>query len=59
MLAAVPHLERWVRRNRDHGPMLAAAFDHRMLVHDLGASVHVTRWAYYSSERVRAQVWPE
>jgi 5-methylcytosine-specific restriction endonuclease McrA len=58
-LAAFEHLERWCDRNRDFGEALRDAFDRRGLVHDLHASLGVTRWAYQQVEGVRGKVWLE
>jgi hypothetical protein len=56
-LAAVPHLGKWWRRNVELGPVLAGRFDARRIVHDVGVSQTVARWAYESAERAAAQVW--
>jgi HNH endonuclease len=58
-LAALPHLEHWCERNERHGAVLAAGFDARTLVHDLPASLRITRWAYEQAELASAQVWVE
>ena len=57
LLAALPHLERWRRRNDDHGEELAQRFDERKLVHSLDGSHEVARWAYQQAENVGASVW--
>lgn len=56
-LPSEEHLESWCERNADHGTELARRFDEKGLLHDLGASLHVTRWAYAQAETAGAQVW--
>ncbi len=46
LLAAVPHLKRWVYRDREHGEALAGEFGRRGLDHHLESSQMITRWAY-------------
>ncbi len=58
-LGAVEHLERWCRRNGDHGVQLGRGFDGRGLVHDLGVSRSVTRWAYEQAEAAGGHMWVE
>lgn len=57
LLAAEAHLERWVKRNRDGPVGLAGLFDERGVLHDLGATERVARWAYGQVDRVGGQVW--
>ena len=57
LLADVPFLERWVRRNDDAKHELAARFTDRHLPFDFDASRQVTRWAYAQVERAGGQVW--
>ena len=54
-LPALPHLERWMERNRDGD--LAAAFDRADLPHDRVATDRVALWAYTAAERTAAQLW--
>ncbi len=56
-LAGLRHLNRWIDRNERHGDDLAADFDHADVVHDLGASWQVTRWAYSQGVAAGAQAW--
>lgn len=56
-LAAVGHLERWVRRNEDHGDELRTRFDEKRLIHDEEASIRVVRWAYELAESAGSLVW--
>lgn len=56
-LAAVCHLEKWVRRNIDHGSSLALEFQSRGLPHDLGVTRTVAIWAYRRTETVRGATW--
>lgn len=51
-LAAFRHLERWVRRNSEHGATMAAAFRERQLPSDLTATLTVATWAYRRAETV-------
>lgn len=57
MLAGLPHLDAWVRRNRDLGGMLAERFDSAGIVHDLGATVSVARHAYHHAGLTGASLW--
>jgi hypothetical protein len=57
LLPCEEHLESWCERNAAHGSELASRFDEKGLLHDLGASLHVTRWAYAQAEASGAQVW--
>jgi hypothetical protein len=57
LLAALPHLERWRRRNDDLGVELAQRFDERKLVYSLDGSHQVARWAYQQAENAGAGVW--
>jgi hypothetical protein len=56
-LAAEPHLSAWLARNRQHGVELSARFDHFGVVHDLGSSVQVARWAYTQLDSTDGRVW--
>jgi hypothetical protein len=57
LLAAEPHLERWARRNDDHGAALASYFQSEQVVHDIGSSRMITRWAYGQAAMSNARVW--
>jgi hypothetical protein len=57
LLASAEHLERWCERNVDQERVLADAFAVRRLVHDLPASVAITRWAYELAEETQSTVW--
>jgi hypothetical protein len=56
-LAATDHLERWCRRNEEHGTGLAADFDEHVLPNDVAASQRITRWAYAQAEATATPVW--
>lgn len=56
-LAAFKHLERWARRNGDHGASMAAAFRERQLPSDLAATTTVASWAYRRAEAVGGATW--
>jgi hypothetical protein len=56
-LPAVPFLEKWVRRNDDHGAALREGFEKVRAPHDLGVSIQITRWAYERVERSGGRVW--
>jgi 5-methylcytosine-specific restriction endonuclease McrA len=56
-LAALPHLERWVRRNDDFGKELAEQFDRKRVVHDSATSRGVTDWAYSQAYAASALTW--
>jgi 5-methylcytosine-specific restriction endonuclease McrA len=56
-LAAFRHLERWARRNGDHGASMTAAFRERQLPNDLGATTTVAAWAYRRAEAVGGGTW--
>jgi HNH endonuclease len=58
-LAAEPHIEAWVERNRRYGDDLAEQFARARLPYDLGASLHVARWAYAQAERAGGLCWVE
>ena len=57
LLADVPFLERWLRRNEDAKDELTASFIARHLPFDFDASRQVTRWAYAQVEHTGGQVW--
>lgn len=56
-LPDVPHLERWIERNKSRDAYLRETFDRANLLHDLNASIHITRWAYEQAELSGASVW--
>jgi hypothetical protein len=56
-LAAVPHLERWVRRNADYHLVLAEQFEKNRVVHDAATSLGVARWAYAQAHDAQALAW--
>ncbi len=57
LLAARTHLHSWLRRNVDLGDELAQRFDQAQLVHDLGSSLRIARWAYRQVASAQGQVW--
>jgi 5-methylcytosine-specific restriction endonuclease McrA len=58
-LAAERHLARWRERNELRSDELAARFDATNILHDLGASLHVARWAYGQAYRAGGHAWLE
>lgn len=58
-LAAEKHLERWGRRNEDHGRWLGAEFSGGGIQHDLKASESIARWAYDQAKLANGFVWKE
>lgn len=56
-LATADHLTAWVRRNRIAGDELQNRFDAARVLHDLGSSVRITRWAYAQTANVGGLVW--
>lgn len=56
-LAAMPHLEQWVRRNRDFLYELDRIAGGAGLPHDGGAALKVTRWAYRQVSDRNGFVW--
>jgi len=57
MLAAVAHLERWVRRNERQEAALTQVFNAARFPIDLDASSSVALWAHESAERAGALTW--
>ncbi len=56
-LADVPHLEKWIFRNRTKNEQLLSHFQRANVVYDLNAGIHITRWAYEQAELSGASVW--
>jgi len=57
LLAALPHLKRWRRRNVERGPELVEYFDELSICYNLEGSHQVALWAYQQAEIVGANVW--
>lgn len=57
LLAAEEHLGRWTERNATLGGQLQDAFEEQRILHDLGATNRVARWAYTQVETAGGQVW--
>jgi HNH endonuclease len=57
MLADIDHLERWTRRNEDHGSALNTYFDEKLLAHDLQGTMMITKWAYQQTQNAGNSVW--
>ena len=57
LLADVPFLDRWLRRNDDAKDELATRFTALHLPFDYDASRQVTRWTYAQVARTGGQVW--
>lgn len=56
-IASVEHLSNWVKRNTTAADLLAAEFGKRRIVHDIGASVQIARWAYTRTAAVGGLTW--
>ncbi len=56
-LAARVHLEKWVRRNLDHGTELGVSFDKVGVNHKQVASVEIAEWAYRRSSESKGMAW--
>lgn len=56
-LACEKHLERWGRRNADHGGWLGTEFSGSGIQHDLEASRSIARWAYEQTKLADGLVW--
>ncbi|MGQ0511913.1 MAG: HNH endonuclease [Betaproteobacteria bacterium] len=57
LLSAPAHLARWVARNRELGPELAARLAPAGFLDDQPAATQVARWAYSQAEATSAQLW--
>lgn len=57
LLADVPHLESWLRRNADNRKELAEIFRTQGVLEDERTSLGVATWAYENAERGKAMVW--
>ncbi|MDE2305285.1 MAG: HNH endonuclease [Gammaproteobacteria bacterium] len=57
LLAAEIHLERWMRRNEDHGQAIGEAGTRSNLIVDLPATIGVARWAYAHGQSLQARTW--
>ena len=57
MLAALEHLERWVRRTLDNSKRLQDIFDTARFTYDADASFSVAEWSYENAERSSSLVW--
>lgn len=57
LLAAEPHLERWIQRNRTARDKLEQGFDERRILHDWPATHQIASWAYGQVHRAGGQVW--
>ena len=56
-LAATEHLARWVERNHAAGDFLIEQFTKAKIMHDLGASRQIIRWAYGHAASTKASTW--
>ena len=56
-LAAEPHLEVWVERNRSRLHELDERLRDANLTHDVASSIRITEWAYEQVEKAKGQVW--
>lgn len=59
MLAATPHLARWLDRNLKQQPVMREIFESARFIYDLDASLSVAEWSYERAERANALVWVE
>ena len=57
MLAAVGHLERWVKRNDGQDKTLVQVFNAARFPFDADGSSSVALWAYENAEKAEALVW--
>jgi len=57
ILAFVPHLENWVRRNDDYGANLAGYLAPEYMSQDPAEALQIARWAYGQAENAGANVW--
>lgn len=58
-MAAGDHLERWLRRNADHGDELGARFDASGVIQKLSASLEIAEWAYSRACASGAMAWQQ
>ncbi len=58
-LAALPHLERWMRRNTDHDDAVRSAGVGAGLVVDGPGTIRVATWAYEHAASLHAETWLE
>ena len=56
-LAAPEHLERWVSLLEANGKSLAAAFDQKNILNDLGITIRITGWAYRQTVEAGGMTW--
>ncbi len=56
-LAAGDHLQKWLRRNTDHGAELEARFDASGVMQKLPASIESAEWAYSRASATGAMAW--
>jgi hypothetical protein len=56
-LAAEEHLAHWGERNRRHGGAIATECDRVNVIHDLGASIQIARWAYEQTSAAGGLTW--
>jgi hypothetical protein len=57
LLAAEPHLERWLRRNDGHQVAIADAGRRAGLVVDAPGAISVAAWAYAHGEQLQTAAW--
>jgi 5-methylcytosine-specific restriction endonuclease McrA len=57
LLADLPHLEHWTKRNVRHGAEIGEAMAERGIVGDLESSLGIARWAYDRARSANALLW--
>ena len=57
LLAAEVHLDRWLQRNKTHGPAISEAGLASNIIVDPAGSVNVAGWAYAHGANLHAAVW--
>lgn len=57
LLAAIPHLENWVKRNERYEKALGAFFVDQNISYDLETSISIGRWSYNHAQSIGAHLW--
>jgi hypothetical protein len=56
-LASEEHLAAWVERNRAYAEPLQLEFDRLGMLHNLGSTNRIARWAYSSAATIAGRAW--
>jgi hypothetical protein len=59
VLAAIPHLQRWVERNHIHGDQISDYLADNDLISEPAVVDAIAKWAYEQTEASRGSVWVE